>query len=67
MFPQFDLRQLAFFAAVVVSALSDQSLEFAIPWGQLVLLVGLTLVMALVVMSVNTVSDIANAAVRRQP
>jgi putative ABC transport system permease protein len=34
-----------FFAAVVASALSDQSFEFAIPWGQLVLLIAITLVL----------------------
>jgi peptide/nickel transport system permease protein len=60
---------LALGAAIPLEVLCDQPGIGQLAWQaalgrDLPLLVGLTLVMALVVMSVNTVSDIANAALR---
>ena len=62
---------LALGAAIPLEVLCDQPGIGQLAWQaalgrDLPLLVGLTLVMALVVMSVNTVSDIANLALRRQ-
>jgi peptide/nickel transport system permease protein len=62
---------LALGAAIPLEVLCDQPGIGQLAWQaalgrDLPLLVGLTLVMALVVMSVNTVSDIANASLRRQ-
>jgi peptide/nickel transport system permease protein len=62
---------LALGAAIPLEVLCDQPGIGQLAWKaalgrDLPLLVGLTLFMALVVMSVNTVSDIANAAFRRQ-
>ena len=62
---------LALAAAIPLEALCDQPGIGQLAWQaalgrDLPLLVGLTLVMALVVMSVNTASDIASAALRRQ-
>jgi peptide/nickel transport system permease protein len=59
-------------AAIPLEVLCDRPGIGQLAWQaalgrDLPLLVGLTLVMALVVMSVNMVSDIANAALRRQP
>jgi peptide/nickel transport system permease protein len=63
---------LALGAAIPLEVLCDQPGIGQLAWQaalgrDLPLLVGLTLFMALVVMSVNTVSDIANAGLRRQP
>jgi peptide/nickel transport system permease protein len=60
---------LALGAAIPLEVLCDQPGIGQLAWQAAVgrdlpLLVGLTLVMALIVMSVNTVSDIANVAVR---
>jgi peptide/nickel transport system permease protein len=60
---------LALGAAIPLEVLCDQPGIGQLAWQaalgrDLPLLVGLTLVMALVVMSVNTISDIANGALR---
>src|SRR5262249_32093853 len=63
---------LALGAAIPLEVLCDRPGIGQLAWQaalarDLPLLVGLTLVMALVVMSVNMVSDISNAALRRKP
>lgn len=63
---------MALGAAIPLEVLCDQPGIGQLAWQaalgrDLPLLVGLTLVMALVVMSVNTISDIASGALRGQP
>lgn len=63
---------MALGAAIPLEALCDQPGIGQLAWQaalgrDLPLLVGLTLLMALVVMTVNTVSDIANLFLRRRP
>jgi peptide/nickel transport system permease protein len=63
---------LALGAAIPLEVLCDQPGIGQLAWQaalgrDLPLLVGLTLVMALVVMSVNTISDIANGSLRGRP